>query len=97
MYNIGFGDCFLLTFPAPDRPRTRRLPSIKGMPPSLINLPKGCAFSTRCAYAFDLCREEAPPLRERAGTPGHVDACWLETAERERRRTELAAAAGGQG
>ena len=21
MYNVGFGDCFLLSFPAPDRPR----------------------------------------------------------------------------
>ena len=21
MYNVGFGDCFLITFPAPDRPR----------------------------------------------------------------------------
>ncbi len=86
----------LASIPAPDRPRTRRLPSIKGTPPSLINLPKGCAFSPRCAYAFDRCREEAPPVRERAGTPGHVDACWLEAAERQRRRAELTAAAGGR-
>jgi peptide/nickel transport system ATP-binding protein len=86
----------LASIPAPDRPRTRRLPSIKGTPPSLINLPKGCAFSPRCAYAFDRCREEAPPVSERTGTPGHVDACWLESAERERHRAELAAAAGGR-
>jgi peptide/nickel transport system ATP-binding protein len=27
-----------------------RLKAIPGQPPSLINLPKGCAFSTRCEY-----------------------------------------------
>jgi oligopeptide/dipeptide ABC transporter ATP-binding protein len=86
----------LASIPAPDRPRTRRLPSIRGTPPSLINLPKGCAFSSRCAHAFDRCREEAPTVRERAGTPGHMDACWLEPAERERRRAAVAAAAGGR-
>jgi peptide/nickel transport system ATP-binding protein len=84
----------LASIPSPDRPRTARLPSIKGSPPSLINLPPGCPFSPRCAFAFARCREEAPPLRERAGTPGHLDACWLTTAERERGRAEVASAAG---
>ncbi len=86
----------LASIPAPDRPRTRRLPTIKGTPPSLINLPAGCAFRSRCAYAFERCAEEAPSARERAGTPGHLDACWLTSSERERRRAEVASAAGAQ-
>jgi oligopeptide/dipeptide ABC transporter ATP-binding protein len=86
----------LASIPAPDRPRTRRLPSIRGTPPSLINLPPGCPFSPRCAFAFARCSEEAPPLAERSGTPGHVDACWLTTEQRERGRAEIAAAAGGR-
>jgi peptide/nickel transport system ATP-binding protein len=33
---------------------------IPGLPPALLNLPPGCAFSPRCPYAFDRCREEIP-------------------------------------
>src|ERR671936_1199369 len=39
-----------------------RLRPIKGLPPSLINLPKGCSFNPRCPYAFDLCTREEPKL-----------------------------------
>ena len=46
-----------------DRPRTDRLYSIPGQPPSLVMLPSGCAFHPRCAYAVERCRVEAPPLR----------------------------------
>ena len=85
----------LASIPTPDKPRTRRLPSIKGAPPSLINLPPGCAFSSRCAFVHDRCLQEAPPSEERAGTPGHLDACWLSTEEKARRRAEVVAAVGG--
>jgi peptide/nickel transport system ATP-binding protein len=84
----------LASIPAPDRPRTRRLPSIKGTPPSLINLPSGCAFRPRCAFAFDRCVEEVPPIAQRSGTPGHVDACWLPAEVRPARRAQVAATAG---
>ncbi|WP_026477181.1 ABC transporter ATP-binding protein [Alkaliphilus transvaalensis] len=30
--------------------------------PSPINLPKGCAFHTRCQYCMDVCKIEEPPL-----------------------------------
>jgi len=43
--------------------RGRRLAQIPGMTPSLINLPKGCAFRTRCPQAVDACLDE-PPIRE---------------------------------
>jgi oligopeptide transport system ATP-binding protein len=46
---------------------------IKGQPPSLINVPSGCAFRTRCAFAQPLCAEEVPPAIE--VEPGHKSAC----------------------
>jgi oligopeptide/dipeptide ABC transporter ATP-binding protein len=51
-----------------------RLNEIKGMVPSLFNLPKGCSFAPRCSFASDHCRAEAPVLEERR--PGHFIACW---------------------
>jgi peptide/nickel transport system ATP-binding protein len=39
------------SMPRLDRTRTERLIPITGSPPSLINLPTGCAFHPRCAYA----------------------------------------------
>ena len=50
-----------------------RLPVIEGSLPNPAELPTGCAFSTRCAFAADICREERPPLTERE--PGRVCAC----------------------
>jgi peptide/nickel transport system ATP-binding protein len=49
------------------------LPSIPGQPPSLADLPGGCRFHPRCAYAERACRDERPPLVE--PDPGHVTAC----------------------
>ena len=46
---------------------------IKGQPPSLINLPNGCAFRPRCAHAQNPCTAERPGLVEI--TPGHFSAC----------------------
>jgi len=46
---------------------------IKGQPPSLINLPRGCAFSPRCSYAKPQCQSSVPPLIEI--DPGHYSAC----------------------
>jgi oligopeptide/dipeptide ABC transporter ATP-binding protein len=40
----------------------RRLPTIEGMVPSLINLPRGCRFADRCGMVIDLCREKEPHL-----------------------------------
>lgn len=58
-----------------DRPRPRRLAAIPGLPPSLLRLPVGCAFGTRCSHRFDRC-EETPQLLDKLGT-GHLDACHL--------------------
>ncbi len=58
-----------------DRPRPRRLAAIPGLPPSLLRLPEGSAFSERCAHRFDLCSTQ-PELTGRLGT-AHLDACHL--------------------
>ncbi|WP_413541708.1 ABC transporter ATP-binding protein [Collimonas humicola] len=47
---------------APSRnPRGQPLQQIPGMTPSLLNLPEGCAFRTRCTHATDACLQ-TPPL-----------------------------------
>ena len=40
--------------------RGERLQTIGGAPPDLANLPAGCAFAERCAYAQDACRSTQP-------------------------------------
>jgi len=54
--------------------RRAKLNEIKGMVPSLFNLPPGCSFAPRCAYASDQCRTHTPPLEEQR--PRHWIACW---------------------
>jgi oligopeptide/dipeptide ABC transporter ATP-binding protein len=51
-----------------------RLIEIKGLVPSLMDLPQGCTFAPRCSYATDQCRSAFPPLEQR--WPGHWVACW---------------------
>ena len=73
------------SMPRLDRERTERLLPIKGTPPSLINVPSGCPFHPRCAFANrtnGLATTERPAFRETV--PGHWVACHL--ADDERRR-----------
>jgi oligopeptide transport system ATP-binding protein len=39
----------------------QQLSVIRGLPPALTAIPKGCAFHPRCAYAQDQCRQDPPP------------------------------------
>ncbi|MEV7771654.1 ABC transporter ATP-binding protein [Kitasatospora sp. NPDC086791] len=64
----------------------QELYAIKGLPPNLMRIPKGCAFNPRCPRAQDVCRAEVPelfPVAEDDGTPveGRGSACffWKET------------------
>ena len=55
---------------------------IQGLPPSLINVPPGCAFHPRCPYRFDPCDKEVPALLPSDGH--HAAACHLSLADKER-------------
>jgi peptide/nickel transport system ATP-binding protein len=63
---------------------------IKGNPPSLINVPPGCAFHPRCRYAMlngGPCDIEVPALLPllKVNQPGHKVACHIP----EQRRVEI--------
>ena len=73
----------LSSVPRMDRDRTERLVPIPGSPPSLINVPSGCAFHPRCPYA-ELTEgrslREVPELAETARN--HLAACHLDADRR---------------
>ena len=54
--------------------RRPRLNEIKGIVPSLLDLPGGCSFAPRCRFATEQCRAAYPPLEQHR--PGHWVACW---------------------
>ena len=69
-----------------DRDRPGRLPSIPGMPPSLLDRPQGCHFRPRCRHEFEDC-VRYPELEGRLPeAPRHDDRCWLPVAEKRARR-----------
>lgn len=57
-------------------PNQRKLSKLRlfGEPPSPVNPPIGCAFSTRCFYKFERCEKERPQLN---GSENHRVACFL--------------------
>jgi oligopeptide transport system ATP-binding protein len=71
-YTIGL----LGSLPRLDETRKKRLYSMRGLPPDLIDLKPGCPFAPRCDYVIDRCREETPPLEP--VTLGHEIACWVD-------------------
>jgi len=58
---------------APDPGRRREIVRIHGEIPSGFDLPKGCAFVSRCPHAQPICAAERPELR--AFSTRHVVAC----------------------
>jgi oligopeptide transport system ATP-binding protein len=62
---------------------------IKGSPPSLIDVPSGCAFHPRCPYAKDVCHTDVPESRVIEGS--HSAACHF-AGESGFTRTEAACA-----
>lgn len=55
------------------RGEKKRLSTIPGSPPDLVNPPEGCRFNPRCPFAKQRCLDEEPQLREI--TPRHYAAC----------------------
>jgi peptide/nickel transport system ATP-binding protein len=72
------------SMPRVDREVRERLIPIKGSPPSLINLPSGCAFHPRCPYEGRNgipCRTVVPTLAEGSD---HGVACHIPPGDRQR-------------
>ena len=55
----------LSAIPVPDIHAKKDEIILQGEVPSPLNPPKGCLFSTRCAYATERCHKEAPKLVDR--------------------------------
>jgi oligopeptide/dipeptide ABC transporter ATP-binding protein len=55
--------------------KSKRLSSIDGHPPSLMNPPPGCRFAPRCTKVMPICTESYPPEIEIGET--HQVSCWL--------------------
>jgi len=51
-----------------------RLKEIEGAVPPLSQLPKGCSFAPRCAFAEGPCLTDRPPFEKKRD--GHWAACW---------------------
>jgi len=56
--------------------RKTHLNTIRGMVPSLYDLPGGCRFQNRCPYAMPGCQIDPPALRA-VGDDDHVASCYL--------------------
>ncbi|MFC5834088.1 dipeptide/oligopeptide/nickel ABC transporter permease/ATP-binding protein [Nonomuraea insulae] len=69
-----YTEALLQAAPRLTDPVHHRLRVIPGRPPDLVDLPQGCAFRARCAYARERCSHEAPPLFEDGH---HQYACWF--------------------
>ena len=57
-YTVGL----LSSVPRVDADEKQPLVSIKGNPPSLVSLPKGCPFAVRCPIAQEVCHTTEPQL-----------------------------------
>ncbi|MFJ6213108.1 ABC transporter ATP-binding protein [Streptomyces sp. NPDC092296] len=75
------------SMPRMDRELQDRLVPVKGSPPSLINVPDGCAFHPRCPYAGrngDRSFTEVPALSRVGDGDRHLAACHMPTELRHR-------------
>ena len=52
----------------------KKLMSIPGAPPRLIDPPQGCRFAPRCSHAMTICRKKEPEIKKKEG---HRVACHL--------------------
>jgi oligopeptide transport system ATP-binding protein len=73
-YTVGL----LNSLPRIDRRENSQLADIPGMPPLLLDEPKGCPFAPRCTYLFEGCSIRPPLI-----TVGenHRSACWWNIKE----------------
>ncbi|HSW58649.1 MAG TPA: oligopeptide/dipeptide ABC transporter ATP-binding protein, partial [Dehalococcoidales bacterium] len=60
---------------------SKRLATIKGLPPNLIKMPPTCAFLPRCKYHLEKCRQEVAPELRKVGDQ-HFIACYADIQEK---------------
>jgi oligopeptide transport system ATP-binding protein len=66
----------LRSLPRVDHSSNEKLAVIPGLPPDLLELPRGCPFVRRCSFAVERCKLENPALE--AIGPEHEVACWVD-------------------
>lgn len=71
-YTLGL----LNSLPRMDVDTARRLESIDGVPPILMQKSTSCPFAPRCTFVVEHCLQENPPLLETS--PDHFTACWVD-------------------
>ena len=59
--------------------RHRKLIPIAGSPVDLTNMPRGCAFASRCDHAMKICLGELP--EELPINDNHMASCWMNVKE----------------
>jgi peptide/nickel transport system ATP-binding protein len=72
------------SIPKLDANRDEPLVPVTGRPPSLINLPGGCAFHPRCPYVREAHKKVEPTLEPVNGDDSHKVACLLDAGVRKR-------------
>jgi oligopeptide transport system ATP-binding protein len=73
----------LRSLPRMDARAGEKLESIEGLPPDLLEEPKGCPFAPRCSFVQETCLDQNPALEEIS--PGHRIACWVDVQTGELR------------
>ena len=62
--------------------KTKKLFSIEGQPPNVIDLPPCCPFHPRCHKTLEICKNHYPPFKSMG--ENHNCACWLYASEEEK-------------
>jgi peptide/nickel transport system ATP-binding protein len=84
-----YTEALMSAVPQPDPKAVKKRIVLEGELPSPANPPSGCYFHTRCSYVKDVCKVEAPALREIR--PDHFARCHF-AGELNLQGVDLAAA-----
>jgi oligopeptide/dipeptide ABC transporter ATP-binding protein len=72
-----YTEALLASIPTPDPSQRRKSVRLAGDMPSLLDLPSGCRFRSRCPKAFDRCGQIDPCLVPVGEGSSHLIACLL--------------------
>jgi len=74
----------LRSMPRLDDELHQPLNAIEGLPPSLVDLPSGCAFHPRCQFKIERCSRDVPRLN--LVRDNQLAACWVTQGGAELKR-----------